>query len=304
MIAEPGKVNERITLLGAPESCFYHLDGGRESVLIGGGMAYLAPRILPQLEAFAIDAKKITTLIILHTHFDHCGLVPYLKKLWPWMKVAASSQGKSCLSDAKLTQHIAVLNRAMIAKEGLEEEAGHLGFAFSGIEVEHVLKEGDQVACGDVPLRILQVPGHSSCSIAAYGPEEKALFASDALGVHYPGFIFAAGNSNFDLYEKSLRRLAGLDVEAVLLEHFGAALGAEARSLLPKAVKAAEDARTEIERTFRRTGEVAKTAREITRSILARTPGNFLVEEVLFGVMERMVKFVVKAGETRKERLL
>ena len=30
MIVEPGKVNERITLLGAPESCFYHL-GGEEN---------------------------------------------------------------------------------------------------------------------------------------------------------------------------------------------------------------------------------------------------------------------------------
>jgi glyoxylase-like metal-dependent hydrolase (beta-lactamase superfamily II) len=302
MIAEPGKVNERITLLGAPESCFYHLDGGRESVLIGGGMAYLAPRILPQLEAFAIDAKKITTLIILHTHFDHCGLVPYLKKLWPWMKVAASSQGKLCLSDPGITQHVGALNHTMIAQEGLEREAARLGFVFTGIEVEHVLKEGDQVACGDVTLSILEVPGHSSCSIAAYVPEEKALFASDALGVHYPGFIFAAGNSNFDLYEKSLRRLAGLDVEAVLLEHFGAALSAEARSLLPNSVKAAEDARAEIIRTFRRTGDVAKTAQEITRSILDRTPGNFLVEEVLFGVMERMARFVVKAHE-EKERI-
>lgn len=295
MIVEPGKVTERITMLGALESCFYHLDGGREAMLIGGGMAYLAPRILPQIEAFAIDTKKITTLIILHTHFDHCGLVPYLKKLWPWIKVTASRQGKSCLSDPKLTQHIAGLNQAMIATEGLEREAAQLGFAFTNIEVEETVKEGDRLSCGDLSVHILEVPGHSSCSIAAYVPEEKALFASDSLGVHYPQLIFAAGNSDFDLYEKNLRRLAGLDVAALLLEHFGAALGAEARSLLPKSVRAAADAREEIERTFRRTGDVADTAREITRSILDRTPGNFLVEEVLFGVMERMVKFIVKA---------
>ena len=182
----------------------------------------------------------------------------------------------------------------MIAREGIEKEAAQLGFAFTGIEVEQVLREGDGLVCGDLSIEILEVPGHSSCSVAAYVPQEKALFASDSLGVHYPQLIFAAGNSNFDLYEKSLRRLAGLDVEAVLLEHFGAALGAEARGLLPRSVKAAEEARAEIEKTYRRTGDVARTAREITRSILDRTPGNFLVEDVLFGVMERMVKFVVK----------
>ena len=299
MISEPGKITGRITLLGTREICFYHVDGGEESVLIGGGMAYLAPRILPQMKAFGLDAKKISKLIVLHTHFDHCGLVPYLKRLWPWMEVAASEPGKSCLSDANLTQYIAGLNQAMIAREGLESEAAQLGFGFTGIEVEQVLKEGDRLACGDVSIEILEVPGHSSCSIAAYVPEEKALFASDSLGVHYPGFIFSAGNSNFDLYEANVRRLAGFDVEAVLLEHYGAAVGEEARSLLPKSVKAAEEARAAMEDSYRRTGDVKKTAHEITRSILDRTPGNFLVEDVLFVVMERMVKFIVKAHERR-----
>jgi len=300
MISEPGKITGRITLLGAPESCFYHLDGGGESVLLGGGMTYLAPRILPQIEAFRIDVKKITKLVVLHTHFDHCGLVPYLRKLWPWMKAAASEQGKSCLSDPNLTQHIAALNQTMIAREGLENEAAWLGFEFTGIEVEQILREGDRLACGDLSIEILEVPGHSTCSIAAYVPEEKALFASDSLGVHYPQLIFAAGNSNLDLYEMNVRRLAGFDVEAVLLEHYGGALGNEARSLLPKSIKAAEEARAEIEMTYRRTGDVTKTAQEITRSILDRTPGNFLVEDVLFVVMERMVKFIVKALEEKK----
>jgi len=295
MIKEPGKIAKKIVLLGAPEVCLYHVDGGKESVLIGGGMAYLAPQVLNQAETFAIDVKKLRRLLILHTHFDHCGLAPFLKKSWPWIKVSASQQGRSCLSDPKLTQYIAGLNQAMIAREGLEKEAAQLGFGFTGIEVEEILKEGDRVPCGDLSIEILEVPGHSSCSIAAYVPELKALFASDASGVHYPGFIFSAGNSNFDLYERSLRRLAGLDVEAVLLEHYGAALGDEARSLLSQSIEAAKEARAAIEQSYRRTGDARKTAQEITRSILDRTPGNFLTEDVLFGVMERMVKFIVKA---------
>ena len=299
MIGEPGKITGRITLLGTREICFYHVDGGEESVLIGGGMAHLAPRILPQMQAFGLDAKKISKLIVLHTHFDHCGLVPYLKKLWPWVKVCASEAGKSCLSDTKLTRYIAALNQATIVRDGLEKAAAQVGFEFTDITVEQVLKEGDRLACGDLALDILEVPGHSSCSIAVYIPEQKALFPSDASGVHYPGFIFSAGNSNFDLYERSLHRLAGFDVEAVLLEHFGVALGDEARSLLPRSLEAAREARAAMEESYRRTGDVKKTAHEITRSILDRTPGNFLIEDVLFVVMERMVKFVVKAHERR-----
>jgi 2-aminobenzoylacetyl-CoA thioesterase len=300
LIVEPGKVNERITLLGALESCFYHLDGGREAVLIGGGMAYLAPRILPQIEAFAVDVKKITKLIVLHTHFDHCGLVPYLKKLWPWIKVAASEKGRSRLSDPRVTQTIAASNQMAIARAGLDEEATRLGFEFTDIEVQQVLKEGDRLVCGDMAIDILEVPGHSSCSIAAYVPEEKALFVSDAAGVHYKDFVFAAGNSNYDLYQKSLHRMAAYPVETVLLEHYGAAVGEEARTLLAKAIEAAESTRASIEKTYRLTGDVSKTTEAISRFVLARSPDYFLDKEILSMVIGRMVKFITKAQEEKE----
>ena len=300
MISEPGKITGRITLLGTREICFYHVDGGEESVLIGGGMAYLAPRILPQMQAFGLDAKKISKLVVLHTHFDHCGLVPYLKKLWPWIKVAASEKGRSRLSDPRVTQTIAASNQMAVARAGLDEEATRLGFEFTGIEVQQALKEGDRLVCGDVAIDILEVPGHSSCSIAAYVPEEKALFVSDAAGVHYKDFVFAAGNSNYDLYQKSLHRMAAYPVETVLLEHYGAAVGEEARTLLAKAIEAAESTRASIEKTYRLTGDVSKTTEAISRFVLARSPDYFLDKEILSMVIGQMVKFITKAQEEKE----
>ena len=300
MIIEPGKITERITLLGTPEICLYHVNGGSESVLIGGGMAHLAPLILPQVRAFGIDAKEIRELVILHTHFDHCGLVPYLKRLWPWMKVAASAQGKSRLSDPRVTKNIAAFNQMAIARARLEGEAARLGFDFTGIEVQKTLKEGDQVVCGEVTLEILQVPGHSSCSIAAYMPAEKALFASDAAGVSYRNFVFAAGNSNYDLYQESLRRMARYPVEVVLLEHYGAAVSEEAKAFLPNAIKAAENTRALIEKTYRLTGDVDKTTERISRFVFEQSPDYFLDKEVLSMVIAQMVKFIAKALEEKE----
>lgn len=299
MIVEPGKITERITLLGAPESCFYHVDGGGEAVIIGGGMAHLAPQVHSQIEAFAIDVKKISRLVVLHTHFDHCGLVPYLKKRWPWMKVAASAQGKSRLSDPRVTQTIASFNQMAIARAKLEQEAARLGFEFTGIDVEQSLQEGDRLVCGEVAIDILEVPGHSSCSIAAYAPEEKAFFVSDATGVYSKDFSFAAGNSNYDLYQKSLQRIATYPVETVLLEHYGAAVGEEARSLFAKAVQTAEAMRASIEKTYRLTRDVAKTTETITQFVLARSPDYFGVIPMVIG---QMVKFITKAPEETEGR--
>jgi glyoxylase-like metal-dependent hydrolase (beta-lactamase superfamily II) len=215
------------------------------------------------------------------------------------MKVAASAQGKSRLSDPRVTQTIASFNQMAIARAKLEQEAARLGFEFTGIDVEQSLQEGDRLVCGEVAIDILEVPGHSSCSIAAYAPEEKAFFVSDATGVYSKDFSFAAGNSNYDLYQKSLQRIAAYPVETVLLEHYGAAVGEEARSLFAKAVQTAEAMRASIEKTYRLTRDVAKTTETITQFVLARSPDYFGVIPMVIG---QMVKFITKAPEETEGR--
>jgi len=132
-------------------------------------------------------------------------------------------------------------------------------------------------------------------------PGEKALFASDAAGVYYKNFVFAAGNSNYNLYQQSLQRMATYPVEVVLLEHYGAAVGEEARTFFSKAIEAAADTRAAVEKTYRLTGDVTQTAEAITRLVLARSPDYFLDKEILAMVIGQMVKFIVKAQE-EKER--
>jgi glyoxylase-like metal-dependent hydrolase (beta-lactamase superfamily II) len=151
--------------------------------------------------------------------------------------------------------------------------------------------------CGDVSIDILEVPGHSSCSIAANVPEERALFASDSAGVYYKDFVFAAGNSNYDLYQKSLHRMAAYPVKAVLLEHYGAAVGEEAETLLSKAIESAESTLASIEKAYRITGDVTKTNEAITRFVPPRSPDYFFDTEILSMVIGQMVQFIVRAQE-------
>ena len=92
IIDKPGKVTDRIFLLGRKESCVYILKGKEEYALLGGGTAYIVPEVVEQLKEFAIAEHKIKRIVILHSHFDHCGIVPFFKKRWPWAKVTASSR--------------------------------------------------------------------------------------------------------------------------------------------------------------------------------------------------------------------
>ncbi len=295
VIDTPGPISSRITLLGRQESCVYHVDGLSESVLIGGGMTYIVPDILDQMAQFSIDESKISRLIILHTHFDHVGIAPFFKNRLPRLTISASERGRTQLMRPDVIGVVVDFNRILLAQEGMGEKEKDLGLPFETIVVDEVLKDGQTLSLGDITLEVLEVPGHSSCSIAVYCPEEKALFASDAGGVPYAGKIFAAANANFDQYQASLIKMSGFSTDIHCAEHYGALTGDDARTFMDRSMESARLARSIIEESYLRTKDVALTTREIAKLFMEEGEGYFLPREVMEMVVGQMTRFLAKS---------
>jgi len=293
-ISRPGKVTDRITLLGREESCVYLLDGGEEMAILGGGLVYIIPDLLAQLEKFKVDQEKIRRMFIHHAHFDHVGIAPYLKKRWPWLKITASKRAREQLARPKVIQAIVELSRVMLAKEGLEVPVEDLGWDINALEVEEAVSDGQEVTCGQVRLQCLETPGHSSCSMAVYIPEEKALSASDAGGIPYGQEVFASANSNFDLFEQSLAKMAQFDIQIHLAEHYGAFVGEDGRNFLKRTMDAAQKTRAAIEEILDRTGDEKAAMEEVTDLIMAGAPDYFLPREIMMTVTAQMTRFIAQ----------
>lgn len=295
ILQEPGKITERITLLGRKESNVYCLDGGSESVIIGGGMVYIVPEVAEQINEFGIDENKIKRIVILHSHFDHCGIVPFLRKKWPWASVAASEAARAMLAKNKVIETIHAMNHDALKRKNMLEKAEEMGFAdFEGINVDEVLKQGQKIACGDRTLEILEVPGHSSCSIAVYVPEEKAMFGSDAGGIASDSGVFPAANSNFDKYQQSLEKMAAYDIDVYLAEHYGVHTREDAKNFLPRTIKVAQQLREKIEKSLDRTNDPEKTADELTEERMKNAPSEFLPKEIVHMINRQMAGFLYK----------
>lgn len=58
IVDQPGKVTDRILLLGRKESCIYLLKGKREYALLGGGMAYIIPDVIEQMLRYIAKQKS------------------------------------------------------------------------------------------------------------------------------------------------------------------------------------------------------------------------------------------------------
>ncbi len=293
-IDKPGKVSERIIMLGRKEACVYLLKGDNEYVMIGGGMIHAVPEVLKQLEEFGIDEGKIKRIIILHSHFDHCGFVPFFKRRWPQATVTASRRAKEILARPEVLSSIQSLNKMTISSYGREKESQELGLDSFDLEIEQVLADGEIIKCGDLTMKCLDVPGHSSCSIAIYVPEEKALFASDAGGIPFGNKIFVAANSNFDQYQASLEKMAKLDIKIHLAEHFGGFTGKEGREFLVKVIREAKKTRKMLEESYTRTKDVELSTNEITDRIMEDAPDGFLPRNIIVMVVGQMMKYIAK----------
>jgi 2-aminobenzoylacetyl-CoA thioesterase len=296
-ITKPGPVTDRIVFLGREESCIYLLKGagGADHAIIGGGMIHIVPEVLSQIGRLGIDEDAITRLLVLHTHFDHCGAVPVLQKRLKNLKVYTSPRGKDLLSSPDVVAQIKALSAGMITINKMEKEAEEFGLVFDGIRVDGVVSGGDRVQWGGNEIEIIDAPGHSSCSIAAYLPSDKALFASDAGGIPYGDTVFAAGNSNFTKFQQTLEKFATYDVEVHLSEHYGAFTGAEGKAFIHRSIAAAKETRALLEDSYTKTHDIAKSTAEITEFMMAgKGEGYFLPRPVVEMVVGQMLRYIAK----------
>lgn len=289
---EPGPVTDRIRMLGSRLSCLYLLDGGTSLALLGGGMATVIPQVESQIAALDIDAERIQQLVILHAHFDHCGIVPYFKRKWPWLEITASARAAALLATPHVIDSVRRLNQMIAAEQMPKDERIDRGLRDFHIDIDTTLAEGDVLECGDRPLQVMETPGHSSCSICLYEPVEKALFTSDAAGIPFGRYVFTAANSNYDRYLESLKRLEAMDADIVLAEHQGARQGHDCREFFNMSLRSAEKTRHLLETSYARTGDIQESTREVTAQVLENAPPGFLPASVVSLVVGQMLRYL------------
>lgn len=296
-VRDPGKICDRLWCLGREESRVYLLEGGDSSMIISGGVSYIVPEVLRQMEEFAIDEKRIQKLLILHAHFDHVGIVPFFKRRHPGVEIYASSRAWEILRMPKAVETINRFSRMVAARMGVEEGLSSYDLDWRDDISGRTVSDGDIIELGDLQVRIFETPGHSSCCLAAYVPALEALFPSDGAGIPFKDTIVAAGNSNYTHYQRSLERLKGLDVRFVCADHYAHIVGEEAADFISRCIEVARENRTEMEEAYLRAKDVDAAARELNDRFHARHPDYFLSPEIFEGIYRQMVRHIAQALE-------
>jgi len=266
-------------------------------MILSGGMSYIVPVLLRQFEEFGIDETRIKKLLILHSHFDHVGIVPFFKRRHSDMEVYASERGWEILRMEKAVRTINEFSRSVAKRMNREDVYSTHDLDWRDDVAGKTVREGDRIDLGHLEVSILEIPGHSSCCIGAYVPEFKALFPSDGGGIPFDETIITSGNSNYTKYQENLERLKTFEVDVYCADHYGYVTGEEARGFISKSIERARGLRDLIEKVYRSTGDIDEAARKLISSFYEENQGYFLSPEIFLDVYRQMVRHVAGVME-------
>ena len=260
------------------------------------GLSYILPDVLAQMKQSGIDPGEITMLLILHSHFDHVGIVPYFKRNYPAIEVLASEAAVKTFEKPKAIEFINSYNRLSAGEKN--ESLNDFDLEWRADIEPSVVREGEIIDLGGVALQIYETPGHSNCSISAYEPNSGTLFGSDAIGIPFSDKLFPAMNTNIEQFLNSLEKLRSLKVNLFCADHYGYMNGDEAQKIVSKTIEEASRWKARLLEVFRRNAsDIDAAAREITSSFYQEMPGYFLASEILEGVFKQTFKIYRKKLE-------
>ncbi|OGL40104.1 MAG: hypothetical protein A3C43_00660 [Candidatus Schekmanbacteria bacterium RIFCSPHIGHO2_02_FULL_38_11] len=235
IIQFPGKINDKIKILGTPFIPIY-LIKGETCALVEGGVKALYPLLRKQIDSWRIDPKKISHLILLHSHIDHTGISNSFKKVFPDLLLCASEETAEAVTKEEIHPSIKKMEESVERFLNLKKNLGKPEPTPNRINIDRVLKDGDEISLGNgITIQFLSTPGHSPCSMSAYIPEQKALFVSDSAGLPISSkMAFPMVFGNFSQFVSTCEKLSGIDADIICFGHFLALTGKDTKGIFLK----------------------------------------------------------------------
>jgi glyoxylase-like metal-dependent hydrolase (beta-lactamase superfamily II) len=190
------------------------IDGGNELVLIDAGCGYDVDPIVNNIRSVGFEPTRVGRLLLTHAHADHCGASAALRQR---LGVEVALSGREAELLERGDEVATSLDRARA--EGIYPA----DYRLAPCTVDRRLSHGDEIACGRLVLRAIEVGGHSPGSICYLltGGERSCLFSGDTVFPFGAISLLNCEGSSLEGYRRDIRRLANLGIEALLPGHGG-----------------------------------------------------------------------------------
>lgn len=217
------------------------VDDGTTAILYDTGFAFTGYRVAENVKR-ALGKRKLDYIFLTHSHYDHALGSVYVLKYWPEARVVAGEYAAKIFQKPSAKAVMRDLDRKFAKKCGIIEYEDLI----DELKVDIPVKNGDIIDAGTMRFQVIELPGHTRCSVGYYMSENKLLLSSETLGV-FDGVdkVIPSYLVGYNMTLNSIGKVERLDINNILVPHYGI-LGREQTRFYLKAsrrdtVQVAED---------------------------------------------------------------
>ena len=234
-----GRGGEALLILGSEKTAVYE-----------AGMAWCGDRLVSNIKKELGD-RPLDYALLSHTHYDHLGGLPYLRKEWPELIVWGSVYGRGILEKQSALDTIRSLSN-VAAKVYLGKDAAPLDYSDQLMKIDRTAGEGDRISLGDRTFRVIETKGHTNCSLSFFLEEESVLLLSESTGVMTDGHrVHASILSSYKDAMESIEKCRSIGAKRLYVPHFLELPDSMASGYWDMTIRAAEDLKEFVLSGFR-----------------------------------------------------
>ena len=204
------------------------IDDGHTSVLYDTGFGFTGRQIAENIHSL-LGGRTLDYILLTHSHYDHVLAAPHICRCYPSAKVIAGEYACKIFAKPTAREAMRALDRSAAQKMGITDYED----LTDELHVDLAVRDGDEIACGDMKFRVISLPGHTKCSIGFYLEEKRLLLASETLGVYFGrGTYIPIYLVGYQMTLDSFAEAEKLDIDHLLIPHYGVIGRQEAQDFL------------------------------------------------------------------------
>ena len=193
------------------------IDNGETSILYDSGFGFTGYELAENVKK-VLGNRKLDYIFLTHSHYDHVLGSAYVLRSYPEAKVVAGNYASGIFKRDGAKKTMKELDRKSAASCGVTEYE----FLADELRTDICVKEGDIIHAGEMEFEVLDLPGHTKCSIGFYSRENGFFLSSETLGVYdgksviLPSYLVSYSSSI-----KSIDKVSKLKIKNILMPHLG-----------------------------------------------------------------------------------
>ena len=211
-----------------PGDSAFLIDDGTTAVLYDTGFGFTGYAVADNVRK-VLGERPLDYILLTHSHYDHALGSVYLRKRYPNVQVVAGAYAQTIFQKPTARKVMRDLDQKAAASCGITEYEDLI----DDLRADITVTDGDVIKCGQMRFTAVDLPGHTKCSVGYYLAENRLLLASESLGVYIGhGVYMPSFLVGYQMTLDSIRKAGEMDIDQMLLPHYGVVSGAEARDYL------------------------------------------------------------------------